>query len=163
MSGRSGRADAGFVTVAVVGLALVLVAAAGLVATLGAVAVARHRAAAAADLAALAAASHAPDGLPAACAAARRVAEAQGASLERCRLEGPDADVVVAVRPPGRLAALGSARARARAGPGRGRTGPAAQPQGAAGNHRAGGCVPPCATGHAGRTGAKHREAGEVA
>jgi secretion/DNA translocation related TadE-like protein len=109
------REDAGFATVAVAGLALVLMAVTGLVASLGAVAVARHRAAAAADLAALAAAQHALDGTG--CARAASVARAQGAELESCDVQGPVAVVVVRVRPPGRLGELGEARARAAAGP----------------------------------------------
>lgn len=112
------RGEHGFVTVAIAGLAVVLLAVATLVAALGAVAVARHRAGAAADLAALAAAQHAPAGQAAACSAADRVASAQGATLERCSLEGLVADVVVAVRPAGRVGDLGTAAARARAGPG---------------------------------------------
>ena len=108
------RRDDGFVAVATAGLALVLVSIAALVASLGAVAVARHRAAAAADLAALAAAGHAYDGTG--CAAAERVAQAQGAVLETCRLAGGNAYVVVSVRPSGRLGELGRARGQARAG-----------------------------------------------
>lgn len=65
------RREAGFVTVAVAGLTLVLVAFSAVVATLGAVAVDRHRAAAAADLAALAGAGHVLDGPARACGAAR--------------------------------------------------------------------------------------------
>ena len=110
--------EEGFVTVAVAGLALVLVAVSALVATLSAVAVTRHRAAAAADLAALAAARHAVEGAGPACEAGRRVAAAQGAVLVGCRLDGLDVLVEVAVTPPGRLGDLGQARALARAGPG---------------------------------------------
>lgn len=114
------RRQDGFVTVAVAGLVLVLVSLSALVATLAAVAVTRHRAAAAADLAALAAARHALEGEQVACAAARRVAVAQAAVLEVCRIEGLDVVVEVAVSPPGRLGQLGVARAIARAGPARG-------------------------------------------
>jgi secretion/DNA translocation related TadE-like protein len=113
--------EEGFVAVAVAGFVLVLLSLAVLVAGLGAVAVARHRAAAAGDLAALAAARHALEGTMAACGAATRVAEAQGAVVEVCRLEGAEALVEVAVRPAGRIGALGAARAWARAGPGRSR------------------------------------------
>lgn len=60
--------------------------------------VTRHRAAAAADLAALAAADRALSGRDGACAAARRVAVAQGADLVRCELEGVTADLTVRVR-----------------------------------------------------------------
>jgi secretion/DNA translocation related TadE-like protein len=104
------KREAGFVTVAVVGLAAVLVAAGALVATLGTVAVARHRAAAAADLAALAGARHLLDGT--ACDAARRVATAAPAVLEDCRADGTSVTVRVAIR----VGGLGTARARARAG-----------------------------------------------
>jgi secretion/DNA translocation related TadE-like protein len=113
---RVDRQD-GFVTVAVAGLALVLVSVSAVVATLGAVAVARHRAAAAADLAALAAAQHAVEGRAAACGAARRVAQAQAAALQTCDLDGLDAVVRVSVTPPGRLGRWGAAEAVARAGP----------------------------------------------
>jgi secretion/DNA translocation related TadE-like protein len=99
--------------VAVLGLVLVLVAAAGLVATLGAVAVARHRAAAAADLAALAAAQHALEGAGPACAAARAVARAQAAELVSCAVDGPEAIVQARVR----LGVLGAAAVQAKAGP----------------------------------------------
>jgi secretion/DNA translocation related TadE-like protein len=107
------KRESGFVTVAVAGLVLVLVAFGGVVATLGAVAVARHRAAAAADLAALAGAAHVLEGPARACRAARDVASAQAAVLSRCRLDGAVLTVEVAVR----LGALGAARSRARAGP----------------------------------------------
>lgn len=111
------REDCGFVTVAVVGLLVVLLVLGGLTATLGSIAVLRHRAAAAADLAALAAAKHAIEGPQVACAAARAVARAQGADLRSCRLEGWDATVAVRIPGHGRLAGLGSANGRARAGP----------------------------------------------
>ncbi|MFN2538117.1 MAG: Rv3654c family TadE-like protein [Mycobacteriales bacterium] len=104
------RRDGGFVTVAVLSLVGVLVAVAALLATLGTVAVARHRAAAAADLAALAGARHLLDGT--ACTAAARVAAAQSAVLENCRLDGAAVCVEVGVR----VGVLGTARARARAG-----------------------------------------------
>jgi secretion/DNA translocation related TadE-like protein len=107
------KREAGFVTVAVAGLVLVLVAFSAVVATLGAVAVARHRAAAAADLAALAGAAHVLDGSARACGEARLVASAQSAALSSCRLDGAVVTVEVAVR----LGRLGAARARARAGP----------------------------------------------
>lgn len=115
-SGADGKTgDDGFVTIALAGFVLVLVFVAVVVTALGAVAVARHRAAASADLAALAAAAHVLDG--GACPAARVVAQAQGAELDACLVEGLDVAVVVSVRPAGRLGELGAARARARAGP----------------------------------------------
>jgi secretion/DNA translocation related TadE-like protein len=112
-----GRDDSGFVAVATAGLILVLVSVAALLAALGAVAVARHRAASAADLAALAGAQHALEGVDPACRVATRVAQAQGAHLEGCALEGAQVLVEVSVRPAGRIGELGVARARARAGP----------------------------------------------
>jgi secretion/DNA translocation related TadE-like protein len=111
------------------GTVLVLTAASGLLlvgmllASLAAVGVARHRAASVADLSALAAAASAPLGSDAACEAARDVAERSAARLLECRLVGDVAEVVASVRPPGRLGELGSATARARAGPAE--TGPA--------------------------------------
>ena len=104
------RREGGFVTIAVLGLAGVLLAVTGLLATLGTVAVARHRAASAADLAALAAAQHLRDGTP--CAAAARLAAAQSAVLTGCRVDTGSVTVEVGVR----VGALGTARARARAG-----------------------------------------------
>ncbi|AZM46987.1 hypothetical protein DMB38_15280 [Streptomyces sp. WAC 06738] len=72
----------------------------------------RHRAGGAADLAALAAADRALLGEAAACAAARRVAAAQGARLLRCAVAGEVADVVASART-GRF----TAEVRSRAGP----------------------------------------------
>jgi secretion/DNA translocation related TadE-like protein len=97
-------------------LAMVFLAVAGAISALGAVSLTRHKAEAAADLVALAAAGHALEGTEAACAAARRLSEEQGATLVECRLEGLDAIVVVGVSPPGRLSSLGLVRGRARAG-----------------------------------------------
>ena len=79
---------------------------------LGQVVSARHRAGGAADLSALAAADHALEGGDRACAAARRVAEAQDARLVRCDVSGEIADVSAQVR-------LGpyAPAVRARAGP----------------------------------------------
>ena len=98
-------------------LAAVLVLVAGTLAALGQIAVTRHRAAAGADLAALAAAGRALQGASPACAVAQDVAQAQGARLISCRMLGETSDVVVEVRPHGRLGLLAAARARARAGP----------------------------------------------
>jgi secretion/DNA translocation related TadE-like protein len=108
--------DGGYSTVLAVGLILVILTMGGLVATLGGITVARHRAEATADLAALAVAKHALEGQDGACAAARRLVAKQGATLLECRLDGLDAVVVVAVVPPGRAAAFGLVRGRARAG-----------------------------------------------
>jgi secretion/DNA translocation related TadE-like protein len=84
---------------------------------LGAAASSRHRAEAAADLAALAAASHAGDAEPAACAYAARVADGMAARLVSCRLAGWEATVEMEVAPPLSLGGWGVARGRARAGP----------------------------------------------
>ncbi len=116
---RGPREDEGAATPVVLGLCAVLSAVAVLLTALASVAVARHRAAAAADLAALAAAGAVLEGEPAACARAGQVASAQGGRLVSCALTGELADVVVEVRPPGRLGELGTARVRARAGPAR--------------------------------------------
>lgn len=114
---RRPGSDRGSATVLVLGLCAVVLLAGTVAAGLGAVAVARHRAASAADLAALAAASRASQGAAVACAAGARVAARAGAVLTACRLEGWDAVVVAAVRPPGALGRLGQAAVPARAGP----------------------------------------------
>jgi secretion/DNA translocation related TadE-like protein len=111
------REEDGFVAVATAGLVLVLVCVAALLASLGAVAVARHRAASAADLAALAAAQHVLEGQVVACRRAQQVADAQGAALRFCVVDGQEVSVEVTVRPAGRIGELGPARARAKAGP----------------------------------------------
>lgn len=106
---RSDRGAAtvwGVVTMAVLGL--MCAAALGM----GQAVVARHRAASAADLAALAAADSWARGPEAACAAARRVARAQGGLIEVCSIRGQISEVAA-------RAALGpyAVRVRARAGP----------------------------------------------
>ncbi|BBX19965.1 hypothetical protein MDUV_48250 [Mycolicibacterium duvalii] len=78
--------------------------------------VARHRAQAAADLAAFSAAVWLASGPDAACAMARRIADASGAAVEDCRTEDLDVTVRVAV-PVGLAWSPGPARAVARAGP----------------------------------------------
>ena len=95
---------------------------------------ARHRVAAAADLSALAAASvlasaqlasaqTAGDGTTTsaseqACRAARDIAEANGARLSECQIDGPIVDVVTTVTVPAiRYLGKGSVSAHARAGP----------------------------------------------
>lgn len=112
----SAKDDAGFSTI--VGLALmgVVLGFAAVVSLLGAIAVTRHRAESAADLAALAAAKHSLEGWPAACAAARRIAADQHGIVVSCALDGLDAVVEVAIRPPGWLGTLGLVHGRARAG-----------------------------------------------
>lgn len=105
-------------TVAVLGLvAALLTVALGAWALLSAV-VAGHQAAAAADLGALAGATVLADGgdlAPGACAAAERIARANGAQITSCAVRGLEIWVGTAASPswPG----LGVATARARAGP----------------------------------------------
>jgi secretion/DNA translocation related TadE-like protein len=89
--------DRGSATVWVALMAAVLCAVFAAVLTLGQVVSARHRAGAAADLAALAAADHALEGAPAACAYATRVAAAQGARVVRCAVLGEVSDVTAEV------------------------------------------------------------------
>ncbi|MFJ6568748.1 Rv3654c family TadE-like protein [Streptomyces sp. NPDC091292] len=79
---------------------------------MGRAVVARHEAGGAADLAALAAADHWLRGSAGACAQAARVAEAQGARLVRCVVDGAVSEVTVAAGP----GPLG-AEVRSRAGP----------------------------------------------
>lgn len=116
----SAQAEAvGSASVLVLAAVLVALVVAGATGLVGSAVVARHRAAAAADLAALAGADvllgRAP-GLP--CAAADRVARANGAVLTGCVVTAGDAVVSVAVRPAGRTATVGLALGRARAGAG---------------------------------------------
>ncbi|MFE2328300.1 Rv3654c family TadE-like protein [Streptomyces sp. NPDC059385] len=89
--------DRGSATVWAVLVVAVLSAVFGGVLLLGQAVVARHRAAAAADLAALAAAANWAHGPATACAAAARVAGAQGARLSGCVLEGEVAEVTARV------------------------------------------------------------------
>ncbi|MFI1186316.1 Rv3654c family TadE-like protein [Streptomyces californicus] len=65
---------------------------------LGQAVAARHRAGGAADLAALGAADRALEGAVVACETARRVAQAQGAELVRCVVDGEIADVTARTR-----------------------------------------------------------------
>ncbi|MFD3661412.1 Rv3654c family TadE-like protein [Streptomyces sp. NPDC058659] len=69
----------------------------GVVLALGQAVAARHRAGGAADLAALAAADRALWGEAEACAAASRVAAAQGTELLRCAVRGELAEVTATV------------------------------------------------------------------
>ncbi|MER7464014.1 Rv3654c family TadE-like protein [Streptomyces sp. NPDC097981] len=89
--------DRGSATVWAALVATALGAVFGGVLLLGQAVVARHRAAAVADLAALAAAATWTHGPEAACAAARRVAGAQGAAVTACAVRGEVAEV--AARP----------------------------------------------------------------
>lgn len=114
MSGERGSAS-----LWVLGVGLTVLLFAGAVAAAGSVLVAKHRAQAAADLGALAGAVHAGEGLDAACARARQIIEANGASLVECQVDGLDVVVGVQVAPAGVGRAIGPARAMARAGPAR--------------------------------------------
>ncbi|MEW1612420.1 Rv3654c family TadE-like protein [Streptomyces sp. NPDC088744] len=69
-----------------------------LVLALGQAVAARHRAGGAADLAALAAAGRALEGVDSACEVARRVAVAQGAVIVSCGVQGEIADVTARSR-----------------------------------------------------------------
>lgn len=109
--------DAGVAAVLVLAMASVLVLIGAVTTSLAAVAVARQRAASAADLSALAAAQVSLSGQATACARAAVVAERAAAHVTSCRLDDDVATVVATVRPPGPLGRLGTARARARAGP----------------------------------------------
>ncbi|GHC35490.1 Rv3654c family TadE-like protein [Streptomyces cinnamoneus] len=73
---------------------------------------ARHRAGGAADLAALAAADHALQGEDVACRLGRKVAEAQGAHVAGCVVQGEIAEVIAEAR-----AGPYAVRVRSRAGP----------------------------------------------
>ncbi|MFB9605874.1 Rv3654c family TadE-like protein [Streptomyces roseofulvus] len=84
----------------------------GAVLALGQVVSVRHRAGGAADLAALAAADRALWGEEVACAAAVRVAAAQGAELVRCGVTGAEAEVTARV-----VRGPWAPTVRARAGP----------------------------------------------
>jgi secretion/DNA translocation related TadE-like protein len=109
--------DRGVATLWAAGAMSVVLAVMVIGVNLGAAASSRHRAEAAADLAALAAASHAGDGEPAACAHGARVARAMSARLVSCRLAGWEAAVEIEVRPSLALGSWGVAHGRARAGP----------------------------------------------
>lgn len=110
---RPERGSATPLAVGLLGVVLFVGAALGVVAAI----VAAHRSAqAAADLASLAGASslqrHAD-----ACAAAARVAQADGAVLEGCSIAGDDVTVTVRVAGPHWLGQVADLRAEARAGP----------------------------------------------
>lgn len=119
-AGRTAAArepDRGAAAVLVLACASVLVLFGMAASAVAAVAVARQRAASVADLAALAAAERTLEGEQEACRRAAVVAARSGAGVASCRLWGDVAEVVVRVRPPGRLGGLGTAIGRARAGP----------------------------------------------
>lgn len=90
--------DEGSATVWAVFAAMALCTVFAVVIAVAQAVVTRHRAGAAADLAALAAADTALQGVPAACRAAREVAAAQDALLVRCTVRGDIADVTARAR-----------------------------------------------------------------
>ena len=116
------HAERGSASVLVLGICLVGLLLATVVAGLGSALVARHQAEAVADLAALAAADVLLGRAPGpACTAAERVVRASAVdqlALVSCQVDGRTAEVAVSSRPAGWVSALGSATARARAGPG---------------------------------------------
>ncbi|MFC5173370.1 MULTISPECIES: Rv3654c family TadE-like protein [Streptomyces] len=93
LRGTPGNGDRGLATVWVAVTAATLCAVFAMVLALGQAVSARHRAGGAADLAALAAADQALRGAEVACAAAGKVASAQGADIVRCGVQGEIADV----------------------------------------------------------------------
>lgn len=109
--------DRGVATVWTAWIVAVLVCAAAFIYWIGAAVTTRHHTEAAADLAALAAAAHAPDGPASACERARQVATRMDTILLTCRWKEGDALVEVRSALSGQLAKFGSADARARAGP----------------------------------------------
>lgn len=109
--------DRGSASVWTVGGMAVLLTVTTLLVWFGAAVETRHHAQSAADLAALAAAGAAVAGETTACGLARWVTDRMGVTLSSCRLNGWDARVEVAARPPGVLAGFGSAHVRSRAGP----------------------------------------------
>jgi secretion/DNA translocation related TadE-like protein len=109
--------DQGFATVWVVAAMALVVAAAVMAIGYGVATMERHRAAAAADATALAAALSAVHGGAVACRDGDSLARLDGATVTRCVLQGPVAEVEVSVRLPGMLGAFGPAIGRARAGP----------------------------------------------
>lgn len=111
------RGDQGVATVFAAILIFVLVATLWLVLQVGTVVLVRHRAEGAADLAALAAAAHAPYGQRAACDRARVVVDEMRGELTGCRLLDWDARVRVHAEPAVFAGYLPPVTARARAGP----------------------------------------------
>ena len=121
--------DRGSATLWTVAVALVVMMSTATVMLIAIAISARHRVATAADLSALAAASVLASAQVAdsnmttsateqACRAARDIAEANGARLSQCQIDGPIVDVVTTVTMPA-IAYLGaqSVSAHARAGP----------------------------------------------
>ncbi|HET8615805.1 MAG TPA: Rv3654c family TadE-like protein [Actinomycetales bacterium] len=121
MTQRPAPSERGSATVLVLGVCLLTVVLLTTVAALGSALVARHRAESVADLAALAAADvlvGRAAGQPCAAARAAVAANSRGdVTVVECRPERDAVEVEVTVRPVGWVAAVGSATARARAGP----------------------------------------------
>lgn len=120
MSRQLGAGDRGSASVWILAAGLVIVTFATTIVLAGAAMIARHEAQTAADLGALAGAVDVTLDPSRACAAAAIVVHANGATLLRCRTDGPDivvtASVGIAFAPSG----FGPAIAVARAGPRRG-------------------------------------------
>lgn len=104
-------------TVFILSIVLVVMVALQAVAVLAAGQSARHRAAAAADLAALAAANRLAFGSADPCADAGRIADANGAVLRDCVIDGMEVEVQVRVDTMSALPWLPAQDRRARAGP----------------------------------------------
>ncbi len=119
---RTRSDDQGVASILLLALSSVLALVASVAVALAGVGVVRHQAASAADLAALAAADLADQGVGPACATAQRLVHhtlGERGEVTRCALlGGPDeeVEVVVRVRPAGPLGRLGRATATARAG-----------------------------------------------
>ena len=121
-AGRGPRRERGSGTVLTLGLVAVVLVLLAAISLLGRAQSARGAAQAAADLGALAAAQHLLDSSPsgfgpgptaAACGVARQIAAANGASLTSCEVLDDGVVRVTTARPGG----LGAAQATARAGP----------------------------------------------
>ncbi len=116
--GRRCRPEHGSGTILVLAVMPLLLAVTTVVIAGAVLVTTRHRAAVAADLAALAAAQSLLDGQGDPCTAAGRVALANEARLESCRLDGTAVEVAVHLNTPGWASAVASGiTRRARAGP----------------------------------------------
>lgn len=113
-SGASGPADSGSASVWWISLSLVLWFLVHAVLLTATARLDRDRAATAADLAALAAAARAHEGAEPVCVVARRTAEANGAVLSSCELDGLTVEVTVSLTA---SALPHEVTARSRAGP----------------------------------------------
>lgn len=109
-------ADRGAASLLVVAMASVLLLLGAALGVVGALVVAHRTAQSAADLGSLAGAEARQRGEDG-CAAAARIAEANGAVLAGCRISGDDVLVTVQVGGPRWLGQSGDLLARARAGP----------------------------------------------